>query len=67
MSGLLQQQQNASAPQTLSNRIRLMFQDLKQGLSNKGELLDRVYTKSGCVVSLDGSKVFTIHFVGGWA
>ena len=59
IAGLSQQQQSAAAPQLLSNRLRLMHSELAKGVGLRGEVLDRVYTKSGCVVSLDGSKVLS--------
>ena len=57
IAGLSQQQQSAAAPHLLSNRLRLMHSELAKGVGLRREVLDRVYTKSGCVVSLDGLKV----------
>ena len=57
ISALSQEQQSAAAPQLLLNRLRLMHSELAKGVGLRREVLDWVYTKSGCVVSLDGSKV----------
>ena len=48
VAGLMQAQQNAAAPQSLSNRVRIMVRELEDNPDGlRGELLDQVYTKSG--------------------
>ena len=61
LAGLLQAQQLAVAPQTLANKVRLIVAELNKGLDLKSEVADRVYTKSGCTVANDGTRVW--HFL----
>ena len=59
IAGLNQAMQNSTTPQTLSNKLRLMVQELKMGseTTSRTDVLDIVYTKSGATQNLDGSRV----------
>ena len=57
IAGLFQGQQNATQQQSMSNKARIMVKELAKGGMLKGEILDRVYVKSGGCESVDGSKV----------
>jgi hypothetical protein len=43
-----------------------MLAEIQKGISLRGEILDRVYVKAGCVQSLDGTKVRTIFCCSVW-
>ena len=47
----------AVSPQTLANKVRLIVAELVKGTETKQEISDRVYTKAGCTVALDGTRV----------
>jgi len=57
IAGLSQAQQQATRQQTMANKLRIMVQELANSDVTRGEILDRVYTKCGCVQSLDGTRV----------
>jgi hypothetical protein len=58
VAGLMQAQQNACAVQTLSNKTRIMLSEIEKSVDqNKGDIINAVYTKSGCTLSVDGSRV----------
>jgi hypothetical protein len=55
---LAQSQQAAAAPQYLSNKVRLMVQEVqKADGATKSDMLEKVYVKSGCTIQTDGTKV----------
>ncbi len=60
IAGLAQSQQAAAAPQYLSNKVRLMVQEVqKADGATKSDMLEKVYVKSGCTIQTDGTKVWT--------
>ena len=62
----MQAQQNACAAQTLSNKCRIMLNEIQASVvQNKTDIINAVYTKSGCTLSIDGSRVCS-SFPGGF-
>ena len=58
VAGLMQAQQNATAQQTLANKVRIMILEIDRSVDkNKGDIINNTYTKSGCTLSVDGSRV----------
>jgi hypothetical protein len=58
VAGLQQAMQPATNPQKLSNRLRLMVEEMEQNSDiQRGLLLDHIYVKSGAVDSKDGTMV----------
>ena len=58
VAGLMQAQQNETAQQTLANKVRIMILEIDRSVDkNKGDIINNTYNKSGCTLSVDGSRV----------
>ena len=65
VTGLMQAQQNATAQQTLANKVRIMILEIDRSVDkNKGHIINNTYTKSGCTLSVDGSQVCIPDILG---
>ena len=62
IAGLQQSAQNASAQQSLSNKVRILSRELSMA-NTRMEAIDRTYIKTGCTIGNDGTKV-CISFLG---
>lgn len=57
LAGQMQAQQNASAEQTLTNKVQLMLEELTNENLTRTEIIDKTYVKGGCTPSKDGTMV----------
>ena len=56
LAGQAQAAQNASAEQTLSNKVAILVAELAKD-QTKVACIDKMYVKSGCTTAKDGTMV----------